>query len=144
MRARGDLHVDLHHTNEDVGICLGEAFKAALGDKAGIRRYGLSFVPMDEALAAARVVLDISGRPSLFFHSSVKRTPDAVYTLQDTKEFLKAFTANSGINMHADLLRGEDTHHMIEALFKATARALREAVAIDPRGKGVPSTKGRL
>jgi len=144
VQAKGDLKVDLHHTNEDVGIALGEAFKKALGKKAGIRRYGYSFVPMDEALANARVVLDISGRPSLFFSSKIKGTPPAGYSLQDAKEFFKAFSANSGINMHVDALRGEDTHHVIEALFKATARALKEAVSIDKRVKGVPSTKGKL
>ncbi|MDD5449723.1 MAG: imidazoleglycerol-phosphate dehydratase HisB [Candidatus Omnitrophica bacterium] len=144
LKAKGDLNVDTHHTNEDVGICLGEAFKKALGKKARIRRYGYSFVPMDEALAHARVVLDISGRPSLSFNSKVKKIAAAAYTLQDAKEFLKAFSTNAGINMHVDALRGEDTHHIIEALFKAAARAMREAVSIDPRGKGVPSTKGRL
>ncbi|NQU74620.1 MAG: imidazoleglycerol-phosphate dehydratase HisB [Candidatus Omnitrophica bacterium] len=144
IRAKGDLNVDLHHTNEDIGICLGTAFKKALGKKVGIRRYGYSFIPMDEALAKARVVLDISGRSSLFFQSRIKRCPMVEYGLQDAKGFLKAFTTNSGINMHADVLRGEDTHHAIEALFKATARALKEAVAIDCRTKGVPSTKGRL
>jgi len=144
VQAKGDLDVDLHHTNEDVGIALGEAFKKALGKKAGIRRYGYSFVPMDEALANARVVLDISGRPSLFFSSKIKAAPPAKYSLQDAKEFFKAFSSNSGINMHVDALRGEDTHHVIEALFKATARALREAVSIDKRVKGVPSTKGKL
>ena len=144
VQAKGDLDVDLHHTNEDVGIALGEAFKKALGKKAGIRRYGYSFVPMDEALANARVVLDISGRPSLFFSSKIKGAAPAKYSMQDAKEFLKAFSSNSGINMHVDALRGEDTHHVIEALFKATARALREAVGIDKRVKGVPSTKGKL
>lgn len=144
IRARGDLNVDLHHTNEDVGICMGEAFKKALGKKAGIRRYGYSFVPMDEALAHARVVLDISGRPSLFFNSKVKKNMPAKYTLQDAGEFLKAFSTHGGINMHVDALRGEDAHHVIEALFKATARAMREAVSIDKRVKGIPSTKGKL
>jgi len=144
VRAKGDLAVDRHHTNEDVGICLGAAFKKALGKKIGIRRYGYSFVPMDEALANTRVVLDISGRPSLFFNSKIKRSPPAEYTLQDAKEFLRAFSTNSGVNMHVDVLRGEDTHHIIEAVFKAAARALREAVSIDKRAKGIPSTKGKL
>lgn len=144
IRAKGDLDVDSHHTNEDVGICLGEAFKKALGKKAGINRYGYSFIPMDEALASARVVLDISGRPSLFFSSKVKKLPEAQYSLQDAKEFLKGFISASGVNMHVDIMRGEDTHHAIEAVFKAVARALREAVKIDRRVKGVPSTKGKL
>ena len=144
VRAKGDLEVDMHHTNEDVGISLGEAFKKALGKKEKIRRYGYSFVPMDEALANARVVLDISGRPSLFFKGNTKALPAAVYGIQDAKEFLKAFSTACGINMHVDLLRGDDTHHAIEALFKATARAMREAVSIDKRAKGIPSTKGKL
>jgi len=99
---------------------------------------------MDEALAKTRVVLDISGRPSLVFKSKVKRLGTCAYALQDAKEFLKAFCINGGINMHVDILRGEDTHHTIEAVFKAAARAMREAVTIDKRRKGVPSTKGKL
>lgn len=144
IRAKGDLHVDRHHTNEDVGICLGEAFKKALDKKIGIRRYGYSFVPMDEALANARVVLDISGRPSLLFVSKIKNYYAADYTPQDANEFFKAFTNAGGINMHVDIFRGEDTHHIIEAVFKAVARAMREAVSIDKRVKGIPSTKGKL
>ncbi len=144
IRAKGDLAVDLHHTNEDIGICLGEVFKKALGKKTGIRRYGYSFIPMDEALANTRVVLDISGRPSLFFNTRVKKLQQADYTIQDAKEFLKAFTSTCGITMHVDVLKGEDTHHVIEAIFKAASRAVREAVSIDRRVKGVPSSKGRL
>jgi len=145
VTARGDLEVDRHHTNEDVGICLGEAFSKALADKKGISRYGFTFVPMDESLANARVVLDISGRPSFYFKKA-KNLPTACegYSIQDAKEFFKAFTNSSGINIHLDILRGEDTHHVIEAAFKALARAMRVAVSIDKRVKGVPSTKGRL
>ena len=145
IKATGDLEVDRHHTNEDVGICLGQAFAKALGDKKGISRYGFCFVPMDESLAKARIVLDISARPSLYFTkpASIKGEYDG-YTIQDTKEFLKAFAGNSGINMHVDILRGEDTHHIIEAIFKALARAMKEAVKVDKRVKGVPSTKGKL
>jgi len=144
IRATGDLTVDLHHTNEDIGICLGEVFGKALGKKAGIRRYGYCFVPMDEALANTRVVLDVSGRPSLFFNVKARKLEKADYSVQDSKEFLKALCTSAGITMHVDILRGEDAHHVIEAVFKATARALREAVSIDRKVKGVPSTKGRL
>lgn len=145
IKAAGDLGVDRHHTNEDVGICLGQAFQKALGDKKGISRYGFYFVPMDESLANTRVVLDISARPSLYFKkpASVKDSCDG-YNIQDAKEFLKAFILNSGVNMHVDILRGEDTHHVIEAVFKAFARAMKDAVKIDKRVKGVPSTKGKL
>jgi len=144
VKAKGDLYVDTHHTNEDVGLCLGEAFKKALGKKIGIRRYGHSFVPMDEALANARIVLDISGRPSLHFRSKARSSAPADYGIQDAKEFLKSLCITSGINMHVDILRGENTHHMIEAVFKAAARAMKEAVSIDKSTKGVLSTKGKL
>ncbi len=145
IKAKGDLDVDTHHTNEDIGICLGQAVKKSLGKKCSIKRFGICFVPMDEALAKVRVVLDISGRPSLYFKKAKSIKTDAArYTLQDAKEFIKAFCLNSGINMHLDILRGEDTHHIIEAAFKALGRALDEATAIDKRVKGIPSTKGRL
>ncbi len=145
IKAKGDLEVDRHHTNEDVGICLGQAFLKALGSKKGISRYGFSFVPMDESLAKARVVLDFSGRPSLYFKKSaaIKDVSNG-YSIQDTKEFLKAFVTNSGINMHVDIIRGEDTHHVIESVFKALAKAVSSAVVINKRIKGVPSTKGKL
>jgi len=146
IKAKGDLDVDIHHTNEDVGICLGTALKKALGNKKGIKRFGTCFVPMDEALASVRVVLDISGRPSLYLKRAkgLKAESARGYTLQDAKEFLKALCQNSGMNMHVDILRGEDTHHMIEAVFKALGRALDEATRIDKRVKGIPSTKGKL
>lgn len=146
VKAKGDLSVDIHHTNEDIGIVLGQVFKNALSAKRGISRFGQSFVPMDEALSRARVVLDISGRPSLYFKTMVKglKTPKA-YDLNDCEEFLKAFTLGSGINMHVDIIRGKDTHHVLESIFKALGRALSQATRIEPkRGKNVPSTKGRL
>jgi imidazoleglycerol-phosphate dehydratase len=144
---RQDLDVDIHHTNEDIGIALGEAFKKALGNKKGINRFGLSFVPMDEALAKARVVLDISGRPSLHFQEPklLNLIKSENYTINDCKQFLNAFALNSGINMHVDIIRGTDMHHMLESVFKALGRALSEATRIEPRRSGkVPSTKGRL
>jgi len=144
--AKGDLNVDIHHTNEDIGISLGEAFKKALKSKKGITRFGQSFVPMDEALSRARVVLDISGRPSLYFKNKVKGLRQVKeYDISDAEELLKAFTLHSGINMHVDIIRGKDTHHALESVFKALGRALSEATRIEPRrGKKVPSTKGRL
>ncbi|KPK42607.1 MAG: imidazoleglycerol-phosphate dehydratase [Omnitrophica WOR_2 bacterium SM23_29] len=148
LKAKGDLEVDLHHTNEDVGIALGEAFKKALGDKRGIRRFGSKdvAVPMEEALA--RVALDISGRPSLHMRRVERGAyPDLStkegYTLNDAKQFLEAFVRNIGINFHIEY-RGEDLHHVLESIFKALGRALGDATRIDPRIKGIPSTKGRL
>ncbi|MFH1783396.1 MAG: imidazoleglycerol-phosphate dehydratase HisB [bacterium] len=145
--AKGDLEVDIHHTNEDIGLCLGEAVKQALGDKKGIKRFATVFVPMDEALA--RVVMDISGRPSLTFnqtggHVHDKEESKEEYTLIDAKHFLYSFCNRSGINMHIDIKYGEDLHHMLEATFKAFGKALDEATQIDPRVKGIPSTKGKL
>lgn len=142
VEAEGDLAVDAHHTVEDVGICLGQAFAAALGDKAGIRRFGSVFVPMDEALVLAAV--DISGRGQL--HYDVEVPIELIGTFDTTlaKEFMTAFAANAGITVHVMAFAGENAHHIIEAAFKALARALAEAVAIDPRVTGVPSTKGSL
>ena len=147
MEAKGDLEVDIHHTNEDIGICLGEAVKKALGDKKGIKRFATAFVPMDEALA--RVVLDISGRPLLKLSQTGGHRFDVDeakegYTLQGAEHFLKSFCNESGINMHVEIQSGEDLHHILEAVFKAFGKALDEATQIDPRVKGVPSTKGRL
>lgn len=142
VEAEGDLAVDAHHTVEDVGICLGQALAAALGDKAGIRRFGSVFVPMDEALVLAAV--DISGRGQL--HYDVEVPIELIGTFDTTlaKEFMTAFAANAGITVHVMAFAGENAHHIIEAAFKALARALAEAVAIDPRVTGVPSTKGSL
>lgn len=148
IRAKGDLNVDLHHTNEDVGITLGEAFKKALGDKKAIRRFGSIdvAVPMEEALA--RIALDISGRASLYMRrlknpilpQSLDRED---YTLNDAKQFFQAFVRQAGVNLHIEYL-GEDLHHILESIFKAVGRALCDATRIDRRTKGVPSTKGRL
>ncbi|PIQ81959.1 MAG: imidazoleglycerol-phosphate dehydratase [Candidatus Omnitrophica bacterium CG11_big_fil_rev_8_21_14_0_20_64_10] len=149
LTARGDLQVDRHHTNEDVGLALGEAFRKALADKRGIRRMGSAFVPMDETLARARVVADWSGRPHLSWGGvkpgrSVGATSTG-YRMTDAKHFLEGFAAQGGLTLHVDLLKaGEDLHHILEAVFKALGRALREAVERDPRVKGIPSSKGRL
>ncbi|MFH1847633.1 MAG: imidazoleglycerol-phosphate dehydratase HisB [Candidatus Omnitrophota bacterium] len=141
---RSDLDVDLHHTNEDIGICMGQAFKKALGGKRGIKRFGF-YAPMDEALAA--VVLDISGRPSLYFDlkSRYKYMSTRDYSIIDAREFLKALAFNCGVNMHVDIIKGEDAHHILEAIFKALAKALDGATQIDRRrGGALPSTKGKL
>ena len=148
VMAKGDLKVDIHHTNEDVGIALGEAFSKALGKKKGIRRFGSMnvAVPMEEALA--RIALDISGRPSLYMRCVGKPVPPTYidrqgYSLNSAKQFLEAFVRNAGINLHIEY-RGEDLHHVLEAIFKALGRALCDATRIDPRIKGVPSTKGKF
>jgi len=140
--AKGDLEVDLHHTVEDVGICLGRAFREALGDKAGIVRYGASFLPMDEALLHAAV--DISGRPYLVFNVPVQRTRIANFDLDLLREFFRAFAFNAEITLHVTMHYGENLHHIAEAVFKAVGRALAEATRLDPRVAGVPSTKGSL
>jgi imidazoleglycerol-phosphate dehydratase len=142
IQARGDTQVDAHHTVEDVGICLGRALVAALGDKAGIRRFGFASVPMDEALA--EVSLDISGRPFAAFEVTFPTEKTGEFDAQLAEEFLRAFAVNAGLTLHVRVPYGRNTHHIVEAVFKATARALREAVAVDPRVSGVPSTKGTL
>ena len=144
VNATGDLHVDIHHTNEDVGITLGEALTRALGSKFGIRRYGFGSVPMDEVLV--RVTLDISGRPSLHVAKSrgVRFSRLENYSFHDSMEFMKAFCQHAGINMHVEVISGIDSHHIIEGVYKATAKALDMATQIDPRVKGIPSTKGSL
>ncbi|MBN2847122.1 MAG: imidazoleglycerol-phosphate dehydratase HisB [Coriobacteriia bacterium] len=142
VAAEGDLEVDAHHTVEDVGICLGQALTEALGDKRGIRRFGSAIVPMDEALVLASV--DISGRGQL--HYAVDVPIEIIGTFDTTlaKEFMVALATNGGVTAHVRRLAGENAHHIIEAAFKALARALAEAVALDPRVSGVPSTKGSL
>ncbi len=142
VRATGDLAVDAHHTVEDVGIVLGSAVAQALGDRAGIRRFGSAVVPMDEALVLAAI--DISGRGQL--HYAVETPIEVIGTFDTTlaKEFLIAFASNAGITLHVMAFAGENAHHIIEAAFKAVARALAEAVSLDPRVTGVPSTKGSL
>jgi imidazoleglycerol-phosphate dehydratase len=142
VAATGDLAVDAHHTVEDVGICLGQAFAEALGDKRGIRRYGSQFVAMDEALVLAAV--DISGRGQLHYDLAMPIELIGTFDTTLAKEFMTAFAANAGITVHVVGFAGENAHHIIEAAFKALARALAEAVEIDPRVSGVPSTKGSL
>ena len=145
LKAEGDLEVDIHHTNEDIGLCLGDVFKEAVKEKKGIKRFGFAYVPMDEALS--RVVLDISGRGSFYLDSEVK-LPSPLqkdqYDWQNLKHFLKSFTQRGGINLHVCILKGEDFHHILESLFKALGKALGEATRIDHRIKGIPSTKGVL
>lgn len=143
VHAEGDLHVDGHHTVEDTGIALGQALAEALGERAGIRRYGTATVPLDEALV--RVVVDCSGRPFLAWHADPPKWQMlGDYDVALTGEFFRAVAVHAGLTLHVDLLRGHNAHHIVEATFKAFARALDEATAIDPRVDGVPSTKGTL
>ena len=143
VKAKGDLHIDHHHTTEDVGIALGQAVKQALGDMKGITRYADVHVPMDEALT--RVALDISGRPFLVFQVEFIRAKIGEFDTALVQEWFQAFATNSGITLHVETLYGTNDHHISESCFKALARALRAAVAIDPRAKDeVPSTKGSL
>jgi imidazoleglycerol-phosphate dehydratase len=145
IKAKGDLGVDIHHTNEDVGLCLGDALSKALEDKRGIKRFGSAYVVMDEALT--RVVLDISGRASLHFDSGIE-LPSPLekdkYDWQNVKHFLQSFAQKGGLNLHVSVLKGEDFHHIVESIFKALGKALDEATKIDERIKGIPSTKGTL
>ena len=138
--AKGDVEVDYHHTVEDVGICLGEAFRRALGDMKGIARYGHAVVPMIEALAA--VTVDISARPHLVFRSPLKNEKVGNFDVELVEEFFRAFAQSSGVCVHVNVEYGSNAHHTVEAVFKAFGRAMSEAVRIDPRIKGVPSTKG--
>ena len=143
VTARGDLHIDGHHTVEDVGITLGQAVRQALGDKAGLARYGHAYVPLDEALS--RVVVDLSGRPGLEYHVSFTRAMIGSFDVDLTHEFFQGFANHALVTLHIDNLRGDNAHHQAETVFKAFARALRMAVARDPRAGGlVPSTKGAL
>ncbi|MFI4994427.1 MAG: imidazoleglycerol-phosphate dehydratase HisB [Hyphomicrobiales bacterium] len=143
VKAKGDTHIDDHHTVEDVGIAMGEAFLKALGDKKGLTRYGAIHLPMDEALAL--VALDVSGRPYLVFEAPFTAPKIGSFDTQLVREWFQAFAVNARITLHAQALRGTNSHHIAEALFKGLARALRQAVAIDPREAGrVPSTKGAL
>ena len=140
--ARGDTEVDLHHTVEDVAICLGQAFKAALGEARGIVRYGTAFVPMDEALVS--VVVDCSNRPYLSFNAPLGRARIGNFDVGMVQHFLRSFTLNAGVTLHVNLHHGENLHHIIEAIFKALGRALGEATRVNPRAVGIPSTKGKL
>ncbi len=142
LEAKGDLHVDEHHTIEDVGIALGEAFAAAVGDKAGISRYATQFVPMDEALAFVSV--DFSGRAYLQYSVICPDTTVGGVPVQLFEEFFRAFATNARLTLHISTVYGVNTHHMIEAVFKAAGRALRFALEMDPRSSGIPSTKGVL
>ena len=140
--AKGDIDIDYHHTVEDVGIALGTAFGKALGDKAGIRRYGSAYVPMDETLA--RVVVDCSGRPFLAYDAPRGVEPIGLFPFQLVEEFLRALSVHAGLTLHVSILAGRDAHHMAEGIFKALGRALDVAVSRDTRVKGIPSTKGLL
>ena len=142
VKAKGDLEVDSHHTVEDIGIVLGEALREALGDKAGIHRYGNCFIPMDETLA--QVCLDFSGRPFLAFGAEIPKIQLGNYDTEMTEEFFRAVAMHCGLTLHIRVLYGSNVHHIIEAVFKAFARAVAEAAAVDPRVKGVMSSKGVL
>ena len=143
IQAQGDLHIDAHHTVEDTGITLGQAFAQALGDKKGIRRYGHAYVPLDEALS--RVVIDLSGRPGLEYHVDYTRARIGEFDVDLFLEFFRGFINHAGVTLHIDNLRGINAHHQAETIFKAFGRALRMALAPDPRMAGVtPSTKGVL
>jgi imidazoleglycerol-phosphate dehydratase len=143
VKAAGDLHIDHHHTTEDVGIALGQAVKQALGDMRGISRYADVHLPMDEALT--RVAIDVSGRPFLVFKSAFARDKIGTFDTELVREWFQAFAMNAGITLHVETLYGVNDHHISESCFKGLARALRAAVALDPRAKDeVPSTKGSL
>jgi imidazoleglycerol-phosphate dehydratase len=143
IRAEGDLHIDAHHTVEDIGITLGQAIAKAVGDKKGIRRYGHAYVPLDEALS--RVVLDFSGRPGLEFHVQFPRSAVGEFDTELFYEFFQGFANHAQVTLHIDNLRGRNSHHIAETIFKAFGRALRMALEADPRMAGtVPSTKGSL
>lgn len=142
VKAQGDLHVDAHHTVEDVGICYGKALAQALGDKSGIRRYGDATVPMDETLVTAAI--DLSGRPYCVWRAEVPGEMLGTFHASLGEEFWRAVTSNATLTLHVVCHYGRNTHHIVEGIFKAAARALRQAVEIDPRMSGVPSTKGVL
>jgi len=142
LKARGDTQVDFHHTVEDVGICLGKVLKQALGEKEGIQRYGSAFVPMDESLASVHV--DLSGRPCLVYDCALRRKKIGNFDTELVKEFFQALVNNAAITLHAQIIYGSNGHHMLESLFKAFGRALRQAAIKDEKVRGVLSTKGRL
>ena len=143
VKARGDLHIDDHHTVEDVGIALGQCFRKALGDKAGITRYADVHLPMDETLT--RVAIDVSGRPFLVFRTEFKAQKIGTFDTELVREFFQAFAINAGITLHVETLYGDNAHHIAESCFKGLARALRQALDVDPReGDRIPSTKGAL
>ena len=143
VEAKGDLHIDAHHTVEDIGITLGQAFAKAAGDKKGLRRYGHAYVPLDEALS--RVVLDLSGRPGLEYHVNYTRARVGEFDVDLAHEFFQGFVNHALVSLHIDNLRGVNAHHQVETIFKAFARALRMASEVDPHaGEIIPSTKGTL
>ena len=142
LDAKGDLSVDAHHTVEDCGIVLGQAIKDAIGDKQGITRYGASYVPLDEALS--RSVIDLSGRPGLVYSVQYPRARIGDFDVDLLKEFFQGLSNHLLATIHLDALRGENAHHIAETLFKAFGRSLRQAISVDPRRHGIPSTKGRL
>jgi imidazoleglycerol-phosphate dehydratase len=143
VRAQGDLHIDAHHTVEDVGITIGQAFIKAIGDKKGVRRYGHAYVPLDEALS--RVVIDLSGRPGLEYSVDYARGLIGEFDVDLVHEFFQGFVNHAGVTLHIDNLKGRNAHHQAETIFKAFGRALRMAAELDPRAAGVlPSTKGSL
>jgi len=142
VEAQGDLHIDAHHTVEDVGITLGQALAKAVGDKKGVRRYGHAYVPLDEALS--RVVVDLSGRPGLVFEVPFVRGTIGEFDVDLVREFFQGLVNHAAITVHIDALRGDNAHHQAETVFKAFGRALRMAVESDPRASGIPSTKGSL
>ena len=143
INAKGDLHIDAHHTVEDIGITLGQAFAKAVGDKKGLRRYGHAYVPLDEALS--RVVIDFSGRPGLEYNANYPRAMIGEFDVDLLREFFQGFVNHAGVTLHIDNIRGANAHHIAETIFKAFGRALRVAVETDPRMQDViPSTKGSL
>jgi imidazoleglycerol-phosphate dehydratase len=143
VKAKGDLHIDAHHTVEDIGITLGQAFARAIGDKTGVRRFGHAYVPLDEALS--RVVIDFSGRPGLTYNVKFTRALIGEFDADLVHEFFQGFTNHAQVTLHIDNLRGDNAHHQCETMFKAFARALRMAAEPDPRASGaIPSTKGSL
>ena len=140
--AQGDIDIDFHHTVEDIGIVLGQAFREALGDKKGIRRYGQAAVPMDETLAS--VAVDLSGRPYLVYNVRLPKVKIGEFDVELAREFFQAFANNAGANLHINVIYGDNVHHILEACFKGMARALDQATQLDPRIEGVLSTKGKL
>ena len=142
INAKGDTDVDFHHTVEDVGIALGDAFKKALGEKVGIKRYGHAVIPLNEALSMVSV--DISGRPFIVYNVKMPKEKVGEFDVELTEEFFRAFANSSGMSLHINMIYGNNLHHIIESIFKAAARALDEATSLDERVKGIPSTKGKL
>ena len=142
INAKGDTDVDFHHTVEDVGIALGDAFKNALGEKVGIKRYGHAVIPLNEALSMVSV--DISGRPFIVYNVKMPKEKVGEFDVELTEEFFRAFANSSGMSLHINMIYGNNLHHIIESIFKAAARALDEATSLDERVKGIPSTKGKL